>query len=181
VVEEEGELLRCRLPDGFPVRRRRQLQIGGPAAGIGGDPQRDLAACRGFGLWGSRARVSELAVGGRCGSRGGDLGGGICREGQRFSWVLRAGGSGWDRGSHVVAEQGAGVPHPAVPRRGEVQGDGAQVSVSLSPPAAMIVNLFFFRGKAVSASWDFFFFFLIFPRLVRGRAGWSRSRGSTST
>jgi hypothetical protein len=29
---------------------------------------------------------------------------------------LRAGGSGWDRGSHVVSEQGAGVPHPAVPR-----------------------------------------------------------------
>jgi hypothetical protein len=78
----------------------------------GRDPCRELAAAVGSDS-GLACQGFQLAVGVRrlfCG----DLGG-ICREGWRLS-VLRAGGSGRNRGSHVVSEQGAGVPHPAVPR-----------------------------------------------------------------
>jgi NAD(P)-dependent dehydrogenase (short-subunit alcohol dehydrogenase family) len=35
----------------------------------------------------------------------------------KYSYVIQRGkGPGWDRGIYVVSEQGAGVPHSAIPR-----------------------------------------------------------------
>jgi hypothetical protein len=70
------------------------------------------------------ARVFGCSLRVRCGSFGwgrlgwffyGDLGGDLPPR-REFSPVVSAGDAGRDRGSHVVAEQGAGLPHPAVPR-----------------------------------------------------------------